>query len=95
MFDFSDRTCLERQFYTVGEQIGYRQSIPADHLLAIRHGVEYWRVFAENASEEELAQAIVRVRRYTENVLTVEAQAEVRRLKGRIRELERQLAQST
>ncbi len=91
MVDFSDRTRLERQFYAVGEQIGYRQFIPADHLFAVGHGVAYWRAFAENASDEELAQAIVRVRRYTENVLMVDAQAEVQRLKGRIRELEYQL----
>ncbi|MEO8972732.1 MAG: hypothetical protein ABI406_14165 [Ktedonobacteraceae bacterium] len=91
--DLSDRVRLERQLYDIGEQIGYRQFIPADHLLAIGHGVEYWRAFAESASDEELAQAIVRVRHYAENLLAVDATSEVQRLKGRIRELERQLAQ--
>jgi hypothetical protein len=76
----------------VGEHIGYSQFIPADHLLAVGHGVEYWRAFAENASDEELAQAIVRVRHYAGNLLAGDAQAEVQRLRGRIRELERQLA---
>jgi hypothetical protein len=93
--DLSDRTRMERQLYDVGEQIGYRQFIPADHLLAVGHGVEYWRAFAEHASDEELAQAIVRVRHYAENLIAIDAQTEVQRLKGRIKELECQLAQPT
>jgi hypothetical protein len=77
MVDFSDRTHLERQFYAEGEQTGYRQFIPADHLLVVGHGVEDWRAFAESASDEERAQAVVRVKHYTENVLVVDAQAKV------------------
>lgn len=93
--DLSDRARLEQQLYDIGEQIGYRQFIPGERSLAVGHGVEYWRAFAENASDEELAQAIVRVRYFAQNLIEVSAQAEVQRLKGRIRELERHLAQST
>ncbi len=93
--DLSGHAHMELQLHDIGEQIGYRQFIPADHLLAVGHGIEYWRAFAESASDEELAQAIVRVRHYAENVLTVDATLEVQRLKGRIRELEWQLARLT
>ncbi|HVB20663.1 MAG TPA: hypothetical protein VNG51_01780 [Ktedonobacteraceae bacterium] len=90
MVEISDRARLERQLYDIGEQIGYRQFIPADHLFAVGHGEEFWRTFAESASDEELVQAIVRVKYYAQNLLEVSAQAEVYRLRSRIRELEKQ-----
>jgi hypothetical protein len=89
--DLSDRRRLQQQLYDIGEQIGYRQFIPADHLLAVGHGVEYWRAFAENATHEELAQAVVRVKHYAENLLWLDNQDELKRAKQRIRELERQV----
>ena len=88
--DLSDRARMERQLLDIGAQIGYRQFLPADHLLAVGHGEEYWRVFAESADGEELAQAIVRARYYAENLIVIDTQAEVQRLRSRIRELEKQ-----
>ena len=87
MVDLSDRARLERQLYDIGEQIGYRQFIPADHLLAVGHGEEFWRAFVLTASDEELAMAVVRVKYYAQNLIEVSAQAEVHRLRSRLREL--------
>lgn len=89
LVDLSDRTRLERQLYDIGSQIGYRQFVPADHLLAVGHGEEFWRAFVLTASDEELATAIVRVKYYAQNLIAIDAQAEVQRLRSRIRELER------
>ncbi|HLI07050.1 MAG TPA: hypothetical protein VKV40_10835 [Ktedonobacteraceae bacterium] len=86
--DLSDREKLEWQFYDIGEQIGYRRFIPADHLLAVGAGVEYWRAFVESASDADLAAAVVRVRHYAENLIVVEAQMERQRAK-QVRESKR------
>ncbi|HVB25343.1 MAG TPA: hypothetical protein VNG51_25620 [Ktedonobacteraceae bacterium] len=88
--DLSDRARLERQLYDIGEQIGYRQFIPADHLLMVGQGEEFWRAFVLAASDEDLASAVVRVKHYAGNLITIDAQVEVQRLRARIRELEKQ-----
>jgi len=69
----------------IGSQIGYRQFVPADHLLAVGQGEGFWKAFVLTASDEELASAVVRVKHYAQNLIPVDAQAEVHRLRARIR----------
>ncbi len=93
--DLDNRTHLEQQLLDIGEQIGYRQFLPADHLVAVGSGLEYWRSFAAGADDETLAQAVSRARRYAENLVAIDAQMEVNKAQRRIAELERQLAQGS
>jgi hypothetical protein len=84
--DLDDRRCLEQQLLDIGEQIGYRSFLPADHLVAIGSGLEFWRSFAETADDETLAAAIVRARYYAENLIAIDTQIELRKAQRRIAE---------
>lgn len=94
MVDLDDRTHLEQQLLDIGEQIGYRQFLPADHFVAVGSGLEFWRSFAAGADDETLAQAVNRARRYAENLVAIDAQMELSKARRRIAELERQEEQN-
>jgi len=89
--DLDDRTHLEQQLLDIGEQIGYRQFIPADHLVAVGSGLDFWRSFAAGADDETLVQAVNRARHYAENLVAIDAQMEVNKARRRIAELEHQV----
>lgn len=93
--DLDERKHLEQQLLAIGEQIGYRSFLPADHLTAVGSGLTCWQAFAQAVGDDTLARAIVKVKFYAENLLSVDAQVTLRKAQRRIVELERRAEQQS
>lgn len=89
--DLSDQQRMVVQALALGAQLGYKPLIAVDPIVGAGEGA--WSARVQQTDIEDLARIIASARHYAENLIWIDAQAELKQAKRRIRELEQEREQ--